>query len=591
MTKRTFTLGVLNSQDMNKIIFCIVIWLSSYTPLLCQGKIDSAVLKRFDLEDTVSCFLILGEQLSTINIPEDLNKIQKGEIVYDTLLHIAQSSQVPIIQYLEEHSIKYQSFFIVNTILVKIDLTHLQTIVQSPSISRVLPDFTIAAPQNSKGVDNRSTAYLNWAIERIRADSVWARNITGQNTVIGGQDTGYEWDHYLLKSKYRGYQSENKVEHAYHWFDAITEANALHGDTVITDSTNPCGFSAKEPCDDNGHGTHTMGIMLGSSGNQYSGIAPDAKWVGTRVMDRGYGQLSTYLSGLQWFMAPSDTNQHNPDPSLAPHVINNSWACPVIEGCNVRNYWMLDTAISRLNQSGVFVVTSAGNEGREGCNSLKNPPAIFKSGFTVGTTNRNDSIADFSSKGSWPFDFVKPEVVAPGVAINSAYLNGTTRSLSGTSMSGPVVAGIVSLMISANPDLAGKIKTIRQILLKSTVPITENACGPQEIPNPVYGYGRIDALLAVQNAMKIQTPLTDIAKEPALKMYPNPVSSQFHISLGSVHHLVEIQIMNINGQVMVTQKKRNIREFTVNTETLKSGIYFVSIKFDNKSEVKKLIKL
>src|SRR5690606_40966087 len=60
-------------------------------------------------------------------------------------------------------------------------------------------------------------------------------------------------------------------------------------------------------------------------------ISPGARWIGARVMERGYGHLSTYLSGLEWCLAPTDTNGLNPRPDLAPDIINNSWGCPRME--------------------------------------------------------------------------------------------------------------------------------------------------------------------------------------------------------------------------------------------------------------------
>ncbi len=88
------------------------------------------------------------------------------------------------------------------------------------------------------------------------------------------------------------------------------------------------------PCDDVGHGTHTMGTMVGDDGaaNQI-GVAPGAKWMGCRNMDVGNGTPATYSECFQWFIAPTNLANQNPDPTKAPHVINNSWGCPPSEGC------------------------------------------------------------------------------------------------------------------------------------------------------------------------------------------------------------------------------------------------------------------
>jgi len=122
------------------------------------------------------------------------------------------------------------------------------------------------------------------------------------------------------------------ADHNYNWHDAIHENNPH------TPPGNLCGFNSLEPCDDHGHGTHTMGTMVGDDGgaNQI-GMAPGARWIGCRNMEEGWGTPATYAECYQWFIAPTDLNDQNPDPAMAPHVINNSWACPPSEGCTDPN--------------------------------------------------------------------------------------------------------------------------------------------------------------------------------------------------------------------------------------------------------------
>src|SRR5690606_25802684 len=147
-------------------------------------------------------------------------------------------------------------------------------------------------------VDLRSVE-PEWGIKNIKADSVWQLGFQGQGIVIGGQDTGYDWDVSPLISKYRGWQ-EDTVIHSYNWHDAIHERSPMN-----EDDNNPCGFDSLEPCDDHNHGTHTMGIMVGSDDFNSIGVAPDAQWIGCRNMDRGDGQPSTYLECFEWFLAPT----------------------------------------------------------------------------------------------------------------------------------------------------------------------------------------------------------------------------------------------------------------------------------------------
>ena len=164
---------------------------------------------------------------------------------------------------------------------------------------------------------------IEWNISKIQAPRVWALGYTGQGVVVGGQDTGYDWDHPALINQYRGWNGVS-ANHDYNWHDAI------HSNAVVS-----CPANSPVPCDDHSHGTHTMGTMVGDDGgaNQI-GVAPGAKWIGCRNMNLGVGTPTTYIECYEWFIAPYDLSGNNPDPTKAPDVINNSWACTTGEGCN-----------------------------------------------------------------------------------------------------------------------------------------------------------------------------------------------------------------------------------------------------------------
>jgi subtilisin family serine protease len=266
-----------------------------------------------------------------------------------------------------------------------------------------------------------------------------------------------------------------------------------------TPAGNPCGFDAAAPCDDHGHGTHTMGIMVGDDGNtQQIGMAPGARWIGCRNMEQGWGKPSTYIECFQWFIAPTDLNDENPNTSLAPDVINNSWSCPTSEGCTDPN--ALLTVVQNVRAAGILTVQSAGNSGPT-CHSISEPAAIYDASFTVGSTDLNDTIATYSSRGTVTVDGSarpKPDISAPGSSIHSSYLNGGYTTMSGTSMAGPHVVGLAALLISADPTLAGVVDRLEILIEESSKHIVNNQCGGDTsgIPNNVYGWGRIDAFRA-----------------------------------------------------------------------------------------------
>jgi subtilisin family serine protease len=156
----------------------------------------------------------------------------------------------------------------------------------------------------------------------------------------------------------------------------------------------------------------------------------------------------------------------------------------------------------------VFVVASAGNDG-SACSTVEAPISLYDEVFTVGAMDESGAVAPFSSRGPVLADGsgrVKPDVVAPGVNVLSAYPGGTYAYNDGTSMAGPHVAGVVALLWSAEPALIGDIDRTEQILAQTAAPLENQmaafACGDaDEVPNNVSGYGLIDVYAAVQLAL------------------------------------------------------------------------------------------
>ena len=160
------------------------------------------------------------------------------------------------------------------------------------------------------------------------------------------------------------------------------------------------------------------------------------------------------------------------DPARAADVLNNSWGCPQDEeGCDPAS---LRPAVAALESAGIFVVASAGNSGPD-CGSVTDPPAIYADALSVGAIDQFADLADFSSEGPVTVDGsnrIKPDLLAPGVDVLSAFPGGTYTKLDGTSMAGPHVAGVVALMWSANPALIGQVELTRRILLETATPFT-----------------------------------------------------------------------------------------------------------------------
>lgn len=560
-----------------------------------SAKVDKSLLEKYRSTPSNEYLVLMKDRVVFSTTPDFLSKNEKGKFVYDALLSNANKTQRPVIEFLIKNKIPFQSFIITNAIKVNSDYSTMMTLAARADVEQIIDNSPIKMLDYSvtKKTESVRMPEPEWGIKTIKADSVWLLGYRGKGVVVGGQDTGYDWDVSPLKKQYRGYKDSLNVSHSYHWHDAIKKNNPKFPDSLL----NPCGYSTKEPCDDNNHGTHTMGTMVGEDDNNKIGVSPESKWIACRNMDRGWGQPSTYIECFEWLLAPYDQNGKNADPARSPHVINNSWYCSTEEGCNPSNFKMMEEVVKNLKASGIVVVVSAGNSG-SACGTVTGPPGFFEPSFSVGATDRNDLIAGFSSRGPVVIDSsfrIKPNVSAPGVGVRSVIRNGGFASFNGTSMAGPHVAGVVALMISANPSLAGKVNIIEDIIESTAVRRTSdqicNQIPGSQIPNPVYGYGRIDALAAVKKSLSLISSVIHTDDNNPLKILPNPAHQEIFISSENQIFLDEIHIFDIQGR-LIERKIFSHPETLIkhNIEDYQSGFYVVRVLSAGKSYTAKFIK-
>jgi serine protease AprX len=457
-----------------------------------QAKVDEQLLQTAGSGAETEFILFLAEQADVSGARHLPTKEARGAYVYEQLTSVAGRTQAAILDELAGEGVSHRPYWVANMIWVRGNLETLQRMAARQEVAHVHANPQVRLPlppQTAPQAALRAIESVEWNILQVGAPQLWAAGIRGQGAVIGGQDTGYQWDHPALMNQYRGWNGAT-ADHNYNWHDAIHSGGGI------------CGPSSPVPCDDHNHGTHTMGTMLGDDGaGNRIGMAPEAAWIGCRNMDQGYGTPVTYSECFQWFIAPTDLNGANPNPALAPHVVNNSWACPPAEGCTDAN--VLRTVVENTRAAGIVVVASAGNSG-PGCGSVANPPAIYEAALSVGATDSSNAIASFSSRGPVTIDGsqrLKPDISAPGVNVRSSIRQGAYGVSSGTSMAGPHVSGLVALLISANPALAGQVDEIEAIMRDTAVPLTTSQeCSGvpgHQVPNHTFGYGLIDAVAAV----------------------------------------------------------------------------------------------
>lgn len=538
-----------------------------------------------------SAILLLQQKASLSGWQDSWSKELKTDYVYRELFKTASESQRPILDILNRFNVNYHSFWIVNAIQLELNSAVFESLSTHPEIKAILWDQPI---QNFLTKDlslikaHSRTPELTWGLKRIGVEKVWNMGIDGTGIILAGHDTGYKWDMVGIKEQYRGW-SKDTVNHNYNWHDAIHQISPLSSDSI-----NPCGLNLTVPCDDHGHGTHTAGTMVGRTDDYAYGVAPKAKWIGCRNMERGNGAPSTYLECFEFFLAPTDINGNNPRTDLAPHAINNSWYCSPEEGCNPANFKFMEEAVDHLTLAGIVVVVSAGNAGHR-CGSIEFPPAMFQNSFAVGAFAENDTISSFSSIGPVLIDSskrVKPEVVAPGSQVLSRPLSGNLEAWNGTSMAGPHVAGLVALIIQANPLLAGKVGMIKEIIQKSARPdralVDCETLDPEAIPNYMYGYGKIQADEAVRMAIVLRNEELNKSDMPLL-LYPNPTTGRLNISqsdmLSKDQNLI---LLNNMGEIVLRIVLKDAQT-SIDISNLPGGLYI--LKSTLTSPIVKVIKI
>ncbi len=552
-----------------------------------QTKADPDVRAAIDHGAAVNCLIIFREQADLSAAKQLPTKSAKAHYVYQQLLATADRSQVNARKLLAADQASANSFYLVNAIAVEqADANLLHRLAELPEVRSISldPDVHFDGPvaTSASSVDDRNT--IEWGVAKIHAPEVWALGYTGQGITVGGADTGYDWMHPALKPHYRGFNPvTNTANSNYNWHDAI------HENSILSDSTtsNPCGLNLTVPCDDNNHGTHTMGTMTGDDGqgNQI-GVAPGAKWIACRNMERGNGKPSSYIECFQWFAAPTDLNNLNPNPDKAPDVINNSWYCSTQEGCNSPAVdELMRQAIVNLRNSGVVVVVSNGNFGPS-CASTFGPPAYFEESFSVGATKVDDGIAGFSSRGPVTIDGsmrIKPNVSAPGQDIRSSLPNNNYANFSGTSMAGPHVVGLVALLLSARPDLAGQVEMIENIVEQTAIPFYDSInCGGVSglaRPNATFGWGRVDALAAVNAALSVPTN-QPVTAPMSVRVAPNPLSDAAVFELQNVSGKTTLEIFSAGGQLVFSKNwtVQNRELVPINLEKQPNGLYFWQLR-------------
>lgn len=451
-----------------------------------QNKINKKVLEKFKEDEYVTFLVKFQKQVNLDSVVKETveksknqdmtifqKKQRKRSTIVTTLRSNAEDNQSSVKKFLKQeknkgHVKEIESFYIVNAMAVTATKEVLDSLASYPEIEKILPNETkkvIEPKQSSEPLVKTNSSSVEWNIERVGAPNLWDEGIDGSGVVVANIDTGVDWKHPSLQTKYRGFNTSNPMNpvHTFNWYDAVNDSAV--------------------PEDVNGHGTHTMGIMVGSEPNHTNqiGVAPGAKWIAVKAIDdNGIATNVDLLKAGEWILAPKDT-EGNPHPEMAPDVVNNSWG-----GGSELDEWYRQI-VQAWRAADIFPVFAAGN-GYSSPGSVSNP-ANYPESFAVGALDSENQIASFSLRGPSPYNEIKPDVSAPGVEIRSSLPTGRYGSLDGTSMAAPHIGGIVALVKQTNPSLT--VDEIAQKILSSATELTDEVYTTS--PNHGYGYGLVNA--------------------------------------------------------------------------------------------------
>ncbi len=399
----------------------------------------------------------------------------RGEYVYNRLQGHAEQSQQGVRRLIQESGAAFEPVSVINAVIVQQgDLALVNRLAARSDVAQIIANRPIKV-EEPQAIPAAPEA-IEWNIQTVQADQVWKDyDVTGAGIVVANIDTGVQWDHPGLQASYRGWDGAT-AEHNYNWFDPYNELPLVPGDL-------------------NGHGTHTMGTMVGDTTSNHFGMAPGAQWIACKG---GYSSTTwlftdELLRCADWILAPTDLAGNNPDPTLRPHVVNNSW------GGDSDDYWFTGV-IDSWRAAGIFPMFSNGNSGPT-CETAGSPGDYWHT-FSAGASDVENQIAGFSSRGpAYLTGFLKPDITAPGVDVNSSLPGSTYGLYSGTSMASPHVSGAVALLWSSNPELIGQISLTEWVLTQTAVPYyTDEGCGgdlPDAHPNNTFGWGLLDIYAAV----------------------------------------------------------------------------------------------
>ncbi|MBI2653896.1 S8 family serine peptidase [Candidatus Woesearchaeota archaeon] len=397
-----------------------------------------------------------------------------------------------------------------------------------------LADLVLSNSVEMMYAEQNYNLLLEQSVPAVNAPAAWNIGYTGAGVKVAVLDTGIDYGNSAFQNR-------------------VVLSQAFTGENHTIDL--------------HGHGTHVAGIIGGNG--TLKGVAPDALLLNAKVLnDYGSGTSSSIIAGIEWAVQNGARVI-----SISFGKSDSSQDIPLFES--------LQYAID----NGAVVVAASGNCGSCGsCNGFfgVTTPGNFEPAITVGAVDDLKQIACFSSGQDFG-SYVKPDVVAPGVNINSYYINSQLKALSGTSMSTPHVSGAVALLLQKNSSLNNS--EAKKLLESSAVDL---GAGGKDIS---YGSGFIDISKLVLGNAANQTLVVNNTNitNPIIQNTTNGLIVDFRktidvndtnpISLSSEQYLANISLTIAKDGIPSVQEYSEMHYFEYNfTKSSEIGNY--NMKFN-----------
>lgn len=388
----------------------------------------------------------------------------------------------------------------------------------------------------------------DWQVEMLNLDQYHLLGHTGKGVTLGIFDGGF-W----------------KV-------DSLPIFDSMWANNQITAAFD---FVAKDTLryDQSTHGMQVLALAGINYPDSMVGAAPGANFVLARTEDVA---SETHLEELNWLNAMEWAD------SVGVDIIHSSLGYSLFDSLQGDySYQDMDgkstiitLAAEAATKRGIFITNSAGNSGERPWFHIT-APCDGINVLCVGAVDSFEVITGFSSRGPSADGRIKPEVVAMGRRNTVPHLDGMLIRGSGTSFSGPLIAGMVACLKGAHPDKSNG--QVREAILKSS--------DRYDTPDNEYGYGLPDVLVA--DSILAEMPVLSVEKDLPIELsiYPNPANNYFQIQ---TEPGAELQITNLQGQVVLAKTLHNWINF-VNVNDLVSGTYFVRVMYEGKVGVRKVV--